>query len=443
MISKLKLGIPLVIFLLFCHFESFGEVFRITISHEVLNDGLRKSLLFSGSQGEIYFIKNIDSISYESDMEISFSKPFESIVHLTVFYENSKERINGIITNSLSKYASIKTYTFLPNDFILLDRLFDREHFTRGRIFGRGGEKETIRLGGVFKLNDVIMQGPFGSVKDNRMKRDSTIKLRFYRWGDEDLSGFIRVNDEPHFRHVFISNQEVLQKKLMINDFEIAHQNAKIILPYKTDWRGNITCENLESGELIALTDFIINGNNVILEDFLFTICDWNQYGRLYDTLHFFTKIFEAPETKIFHNRDFGFNIENIDRGYELEKMGDFDLFQLTAFVNYQEEIDVTNPNIYRNAYIRSYTWKVITATNNRQKTYDFIFPKPPKSLLAFLNYPSTLGSYNNTTYGDIEVVKFELPLPKDIEISNQSHYHAYFKDSAHKIVVKRHEANN
>ncbi len=101
------------------------------------------------------------------------------------------------------------------------------------------------------------------------------------------------------------------------------------------------------------------------------------------------------------------------------------------------------NPNIYRNSYIGSFYWKVITATNEKQVQYNFIFPKPPADLLAYLSYPKTLGLYNNTSYGDIELVKFEFPLPESIEVSNQSHYHAFFKDSAHKIVVKRHDANN
>ncbi len=454
MISKLKLVLPFCFFI-FCHFISFGEVFKMTVSLEVLNNGIRKSLLFSGSNGEIFHIKHLDSISFEKEMEISFSKPFESPVHLTVFGGNSYNRYDDIIYHSKAFREAIRTYTYIPKNFILLERIYNREHFSRGRIFGRNGEKETIRVGGVYKVNDAIMQGPFGKIKDNKIKKDSTIKLRFYRNNDEDLSGFIRVNDEPYFRHVFVSNQEILPRKLMVKDLEIANQIAKIILPYKTDWRGNITCENLESGYLISLTDFVINGtyaknefefpvsNNVILEDFLFTICDWNQYGRRGDTLHFFTKIFEAPETKIFHNTDFGFNILKLERGYELEKTGDFDLFEISAHVNYQEEIDMKNPNIYRNSYIGSFYWKVITATNEKQVQYNFIFPKPPADLLAYLSYPKTLGLYNNTSYGDIELVKFEFPLPESIEVSNQSHYHAFFKDSAHKIVVKRHHANN
>lgn len=431
-----------------------GETFNVTISLEVLNNGVRKGLLFSGAQGEMFYAYNLEAIEYKEDLVLTFEKPASSPVHLTIYLNN-----NFIPSDSEKIYmvpstrTPITTYTFIPNNFILLEPNDRRHIFSEGRLIMHPGEKQTLRITGIHKLNDEFLHNPYCKIVERRIRKDSMIKVKFRHPEGEDISGFIRVNDEPFYRHIFIPVEEAFPKRLHIENLEIASENSIIRLPYKGDWKGNITCENLESGYLCTMTDFIINGSftknkfefpisdNVVLDDFLITISDWNQYGRERDTMHFFSKLFRAPKTDIFYNRNFDFNIEGIKRGFELERLGEFDLFEVEAYVRYKED-ESNNPNVYQRNSLNAYRWKVKTATTINKNSYTFIFPKIVPEIATFLKLPKNLGGFEEVKFGDLEFVKFELPLDENFLPSNVSLYQASFKDSIHKIVVKRHDAN-
>lgn len=453
MISKLKLA-SLFFLLLFCQFISMAENFEMTVSLDYLNNDLKKSLIFSGEEGETLFTKQLQRNGYFQDLEIVFPNRTNTKINLTVLSEASFKNVAlGSINYRRFLNDKIITYIDLPANFVLMQEPFSRQFFTPFRYIGKSKAQQdhSIEIKGVYKFNDLITRNPRYRIWKKSMKKDSTLRFRFNYLRGNDFAGYLRVNDEANYRHILLSGEKEYPKTLNINNLSFIKNWITIDLPYQTSWSGNISCTNLETGNLMILSDFQTNElditsaiefpfpENYLLDDYQIFLTERSTFNNRLDTIHQFLYKFDTLNSSIFFNPNFDFRIDAEQQGFQVEKIGTFDLFSVSLNLFSKRDIGITDIHNYNSNRSK---WNIIMRTNSEDQFYRFILPIIPNQALEHVNFPLNFLSDKKIAYGEIRLTTFEMiPEEKD-QNTNMTYFGTFQFNSYHRISLFRHEAN-
>lgn len=315
---------------------SYGQNFTTTFDVDYLNDGKKKSVLFTNEKGEFLYMQNFKPKGFQKDFVIEFDRMGSSEVHLTVFkkrLDNSrpyKKRTAETFCNILNN--SIMNYFGEENEFEILasiDAALERE-------------KKTIEITGVFSLEDLVDETENYSISSSKVKKDSTLKLKIEHQPGRDLLIFMKINGEDSYRELLLSFDEKSPVKLMLDDLGPDVEVMELNFPYEDYWNSSVMGLNPKMGDRFPLhasshskkkTEFTIypSPQEVSLSKYLVHMSRIDSKTGL---RHIYRQFFDYAPSEIFHYDRFDFGLENEFNGFVLDVADESDYFEITAAYN-------------------------------------------------------------------------------------------------------------
>lgn len=315
--------------------HSFCQSFKVTFHVDFLNDGAKKSLLFSGNDGETLHAINLNSEGYEIDKVVEFDNIENSDVHLTIF----KETFDAYKSPHESPGRVAYTYCHILNN-----SFFNYiNEGPRRRLSREDWVSDAVEIHGVWDFEDITFSNRDYSIINRRIRKDTILRLRIKHDPTKDALIFLKVNEEDFYRQLYFSSEEAIPEALTINDLTPNIDVLTLELPYEGEWYANISTTNLENDNLYSLvsSNKKIETKDIIfpipkdfeLSDYRVTLFNYPEYPDR-EIVNNYSQYFEEAPKTVFHYKDFDFDVFRDNEGFDIsiEDESDYYLANGTYF---------------------------------------------------------------------------------------------------------------
>lgn len=380
-----------------------AQNFKVTLDLDYLNDGKKKSLLFTDESGEYLHFMNFKKEGFTKDFVIEFQKPEGAKVHLTEF-----KQIEFDINNPLAakEPRTVVTFCNISNNSVLNYIKMNEVYSFLPEASAEIWEEKLIDISGVRSVEDIILENVDYRITKNRIRRDSILRLRVSRRPGKDALIFLKINNEDLHRQIYLPSQDKMPRNLSLDDLVSDIEIAELKFPTGDKWHSRVTATNLENGNefIFQTTGFEAKElgsiyypvpEELVLENFKI---DFRRRDIYSERSHFYHQFFDQAPRGIFHYEDFDFEGSDEFRGFELSFNDESDFFEVN--------VDFKGMSKYSTSDIKLFNWRFYGKVGGRKKIR--------------INYPKEIPEGIQKHLGGLwDGIKYELKLVKAIKAAN------------------------
>jgi len=390
-----------------CFFLFVGALeaqnFKVTLDLDYLNDGKKKSLLFTDESGEYLHFMNFQKEGFTKNLVIEFQKPQSAKVYLTEF-----KQIEFDINNPLAvkEPRTARTFCNVSNNSLLNYIKMNEENSFLPVGSTEVWEEKLIDISGVGSVENIILENVDYRITKNIIRRDSVLRLRVSRRSGKDALIFLKINNEELHRQIHLPSQDKIPRRLSIDDLVSGVKIAELKFPTEDKWHSRVTATNLENGNefIFQTTGFEAKElgsiyypvpEELILENFKI---DFKRKDINNERSHLYHQFFDQAPRGIFHYEDFDFEGSDGFAGFQLSFRDESDFFEVN--------VDLKAMSKYSASDIKLFNWKFYGKIDGRKNIR--------------VNYPKEIPEEIQKHLGGLwDDLKYELTLVKAIKATN------------------------